>query len=331
MNWLYRVHEVKFNNFDFLRLYLALAVLWHHYFYLIGKKSDFFLFNLFDPETAVRAFFVISGALIWRSAEKTTNAFSFFKKRFFRIYPAYFTVIIISSVFALVVFDANFLDVLKYMFWNSMFLNFVEPCIGQVYADNLMCAQNGSLWTLKIEVAFYVFVYFSFYILKLKPMVLFSFAAIVSFLLHVVFVNIYDKFFPAFITNQLPFLLFYFFLGAFFMPFFKTMKTSFSLIITFVFAILYYYSEFFYPFFIVSFVFFIAYALPFYINVNRYGDLSYGCYIYHFPLIQLFFALGFFNFFTDNQGAGLVVLVVLLVSFLSWRYIERPSLDMARS
>lgn len=318
------------NNFDFLRLYLSLAVLWHHFYYLINVVPSVNFFNVFDPETAVRAFFVISGALIWKSATKTDSYKLFFYKRFFRIFPAYVTVLFLSVLISYFIFDAELTLILKYFLWNLTTLNFMEPCIGDVYSSHTICAQNASLWTIKIEVLYYLFILVIFYFFNKLSFYIYVFLSVFSFLLHFIFVYLGAFSLSVSIINQIPFLLFYFFLGSILNDLFKALNSWINLMFFVTLSFLYYMNEFFYPFFVVSFVFFIAYAIPVHLNVNKLGDFSYGVYIYHFPVVQLLLALGVYSYFPNNISVILTVVIVMFISFLSWHIIEKPSLNYAK-
>ncbi|MGR6503005.1 acyltransferase family protein [Shewanella sp. Koi 1] len=318
------------NNFDFLRLYLALAVLWHHFHYLIGEKSIDTIFNIFNPETAVRSFFVISGALIWQSAKQTPSATSFFLKRFFRIFPAYVAVLLLSSLISLILFDADYNSVFKYLGWNLTTLNFIQPCIEQVFVNHITCAQNGSLWTIKVELLYYFFVLIIFYHLNKIANKVYFFTAVLSFFLHYIFIYKDVFYIPPKLINQIPFLLFYFYLGSLLNGLYLKLKPSYNAALFLFISSLYCVSDIFYPLFVVSFVFFIAYALPFNLNVNRFADTSYGVYIYHFPIIQIFIELGVYNYFSTTTSAFLTILVVVFISYFSWHFVEKPSLNFSK-
>jgi peptidoglycan/LPS O-acetylase OafA/YrhL len=112
---------------------------------------------------AVKALFVISGLLIYRSYSRSSSLASYLEKRVRRIYPAYFTIVVfaaialwpLSTLPCSLYFAAGFW---KYLGANLLFLNFLAPSLPGVFASNSMPAVNGALWTLKIEVAFYLFV-----------------------------------------------------------------------------------------------------------------------------------------------------------------------------
>lgn len=69
----------------------------------------------------------------------------------------------------------------------------------------------------------------------------------------------------------------------------------------------------------------IAYRLP-HIDMDKFGDISYGVYIYAWPIQQLVWEPG--------QGAYTnalySTLIVIPLAYLSWRFVEKPSLKLRR-
>lgn len=59
---------------------------------------------------------------------------------------------------------------------------------------------------------------------------------------------------------------------------------------------------------------------------SKYGDLFYGTYIYHFPLIQVFINLGLFNY-SSYLALVLSVIATLSISYASWHLLEKPFLQ----
>ncbi|MDL3989252.1 hypothetical protein NQ133_07785 [Klebsiella variicola] len=57
------------------------------------------------------------------------------------------------------------------------------------------------------------------------------------------------------------------------------------------------------------------------ININKIGDLSYGMYIYHFPIIQ---TLQYMGVYDENPLAGVLatILLTLSISYASWHLLE---------
>ena len=314
---------MKNNNFDFLRLFLASSVVWHHFLILTEQSIAFMPFDIIDRELAVKAFFVISGGLIWASAARTDDFITYFKKRFFRVYPAYIFVLILFSIISVLLFSTKAGEVFSYLFWNSLFLNFIHPCLGSMFENNVMCAVNGSLWTLKLEVGFYFFVGFCFYVFKKNALNILVSFTLISLFLNLLFIVLLPGLINSVYLHQLPLMFFYFGFGALLFSFYNALSVKNNNLIFIGVAVLYFLSDLFYSFFVVTFVYYFAYGLPLKINLSKLGDLSYGIYIFHFPLIQLFIAL---NIFTGNKylDVFIIFIVVYTFSYLSWRFLEKP-------
>lgn len=318
------------NNFDILRHLLALSVVWHHFNVLTSNSKNFILFDVINSNVAVKSFFVISGLLIWTSANRSMSALSYTQKRFFRLYPALIFILCSSSLIALLLFGQKGIEVFSYIAWNGIFLNFMYPCIGNVFESNTMCAVNGALWTLKLEVAYYIFIgviVFKFRNVAFKLVVVFT---IVSFFLDSVlmFIPEITQQFGSSISQQIPFKFYYFGLGVILMRFENSISTN-NLLVAIISGFLGWYVfnlEFiFLPVFVVSFVFLVAFRVkP--VKFSRHGDFSYGLYIYHFPLIQIFV---YMNWLSGNYLVDLFMMLLILVTLckFSWEFIEKPSLN----
>ena len=105
---------------------------------------------------AVKAFFVVSGFLIFMSFERSSSFASYARKRIRRIYPAYFTVVMLCAIFLVAVSSKNIEHYfsfvwVKYVLANLAFLNFLQPTLPGVFDSNKIAVVNGALWTLKIR------------------------------------------------------------------------------------------------------------------------------------------------------------------------------------
>lgn len=95
------VFEERRNNLDFVRLFLAILVIYSHSYPLaLGTEKTEPLLLLTHGQTtfgtvAVDCFFILSGFLISHSFIHTKSLLSYFRKRVYRIYPAF----IISTLF----------------------------------------------------------------------------------------------------------------------------------------------------------------------------------------------------------------------------------------
>ena len=151
------------NNFDLLRFLFAVTVLLVHSYVLSDAHALSILSKLLSSELAVKCFFIVSGFLIFMSYENTDHNGQFFLKRARRIYPAYFSVVLLCVLFGSVFATCSFSEywsfpTLKYIIANLIFLNFLQPNLPGLFEGNTLQAVNGALWTLKIEVMFYLFV-----------------------------------------------------------------------------------------------------------------------------------------------------------------------------
>lgn len=145
------------NNFTLLRYILALCIFCNHLCYTMGE--EIFLCN---GAVFVYAFFAISGILVFNSYVRTGNLKHFAMKRFLRIYPAYF----ICILFCLMLGGAlttlplkefvSHPETLKYAMANLCFLNYLQPTLPGVFENNAMPYMDSSLWTMKVEVMFYL-------------------------------------------------------------------------------------------------------------------------------------------------------------------------------
>src|ERR1700743_1799638 len=90
----------KENNFDFIRFYAALAVIFCHSFALTTQIKDplqrFSNSRSSFGGSSVEIFFIISGILITQSFERSKDLTSYFRARILRIYPALIVVVLLT-------------------------------------------------------------------------------------------------------------------------------------------------------------------------------------------------------------------------------------------
>jgi peptidoglycan/LPS O-acetylase OafA/YrhL len=153
------------NNFDVLRLGAAALVLVSHAFLING--SDDPAIALTGDETlgdmAVTAFFGISGFLVARSWCRDPRLGRFVMKRALRIVPALWAVVALSALVLGPLFTASPLgsyftspEPWSYMADNGVFRTALY--LPGVFAGNPHDAVNGSLWTLPLELEAYLVV-----------------------------------------------------------------------------------------------------------------------------------------------------------------------------
>ena len=161
------VSEGRENNFDFLRFLLAVFVLFYHcypLFYGLSARNHGPVETLADlcGGIAVPFFFVLSGFLVTRSWLKDPKLGDFLQKRILRIYPGF----LVAALFCAVVVgplgaaDASIywhqFQPIKFTRWA---LVLVGPYIPVIFIHLPMSTGvNGSFWTLRYEFYCYLFV-----------------------------------------------------------------------------------------------------------------------------------------------------------------------------
>ena len=327
------------NNFDLIRLLLALSVFIVHSAQLSQNEIFVSLSTYLNSRYAVYAFFIVSGFLIFSSYENSGSLKIFFKKRFFRIYPAYFSVIIITSILlfsiSTVPWDEYFSRTwIKYLISNLATLNFLQPTLPGVFENNAIPAVNGALWTIKIEIMFYLSIpLIALLFSKYNKLIVLS----ILYILSIIYVEVLSGFAEegsrniyTLLAKQLPGQLSFFLAGAFLYYYFSNFKKFqyFYLILALIGVYLYIENGIwlFFPVSLGIVVIYMAVLFKYLGNFGKFGDFSFGVYIWHFPIIQTFIH---FHILDKMPIFGSIALLLLIagISFLSWKYIEKPFLQ----
>jgi peptidoglycan/LPS O-acetylase OafA/YrhL len=318
------------NNFDLIRFLLAVGVFLAHTTAL-ASVDQLKIFEAVSSAIAVKSFFVISGFLIFMSYERSVCLNEYLSKRFRRIYPAYLFVIIFFAIigfwFSGLKFSVFFsADWVKYIFFNSVFLNFVKPDLPGLFLHNRLAEVNGALWTLKVEVVFYIAVpAIAYCAKKIGRLKLFFILYCVS-IIYKQLLGSLDSHFAAMMAIQFPGQLSFFIAGACCYYYQDIFKKYYIWLITVSFFLWFFNTDSYFPIIepvaLAVFVMYFALVFPYVGNFTRYGDFSYGIYILHFPVIQLLVQEGYF---AANPLAAIFFagLIIFLGSFLMWHFIEK--------
>lgn len=149
------------NSLDLLRLVAAAFVLYSHQYALLGlAEPSFFGWNSFGG-AGVTIFFFLSGMLVWSSWDRDSNIRRFFQRRSLRIFPALWVVVFLSifllgpilTVFPWHVFFSTS-DTWRYLTTALLLPRNVLP--GVFDTNPYPHVINGSLWTLPVEFLCYV-------------------------------------------------------------------------------------------------------------------------------------------------------------------------------
>ena len=149
------------NSLDLLRLLAATMVLFSHQYALLGLTEPSFMgWNTFGG-VGVTVFFFLSGFLVWNSWKRDPDVRRFFLRRSLRIFPALWVVCLLS-VFLLGPMSTGlslgdyFASTSTWRYLRTALL--VSPnTLPEVFPGNPMpLLVNGSLWTLPVEYLCYV-------------------------------------------------------------------------------------------------------------------------------------------------------------------------------
>ncbi|MEM8561707.1 MAG: acyltransferase [Pseudomonadota bacterium] len=337
------------NNINTLRFLGALFVLWGHTFALCygpgGGKG--FITTLIRPFTGYSAglpgvgiglFFVLSGYLVCKSYLNRNNLFVYIEARILRIYPALWVNLLLAVlVLGPLVTSLDLHEYFthprtwKYLTHNMWLYPDIFHRLPGVFADNPRLGVNGSLWTLPIEVRMYIIVAVLGLCGMLAQRLVFN---IVAFGIVVFYLVAPDHFFLLEKLGHERFGL-YFLLGALFYINRQSIPLNSAglIVLSLVLGCLYVPDtrpSFFNPVYALWFAYLTLYVafhpklkLP---DLGKYGDFSYGLYLYAFPITQVFILI------LGPEHPWLILPLVffatLAMAVCSWYLIEKPALAL---
>ena len=177
-----RASTSPFPGFDGLRLLAALTVLLSHAFIVAegpGQKSGWLYMFVPNGLYGVYTFFIISGFLLTRSLSFNPDPIQFAVNRALRIVPGFMfcilvTTWIIGPIVSPLSIGAYFARQVPYEYvadtlfclcdsWQMPFTFTSDP--------NYMYVKNGSLWSLRYEIASYLFLLLSWVVLRKRALV----------------------------------------------------------------------------------------------------------------------------------------------------------------
>ena len=317
------------NNFDILRTCFAYFVVLMHARFLYGGDADAFPFNL--AGVGVDGFFVISGFLMTWSLARQSALKPYAIKRAFRILPPYLLIVALQTALFTLLATPGLpglrSEAIRYFAANAVFLNFLKPAIGDSVDSLRVPAINGSLWTLKVEVAFYI----------LLPAILFLHRRFGWAVLAFLFASscAYALVFPSGKwSQQFPGQMRFFTAGIAMFYYGYLVKRfgglAFMASVGMGGLLLTWQAErpsiVLDPVFLGLLVYGVAFA-PFVWRIHT--DLSYSAYLIHFPLIQIALREGWFGR-SFWYFLAFVLAATTALAWVSFRWIEKPGMEMGR-
>ena len=335
------------NRFDFIRIIAAWLVIYGHCYALTGSKEIELISKYLKFDTAgglaVGIFFSISGFLVFKSLENSASLKIFILKRLLRVYPA-----LILSVFLSIYFYGLIctnLSAQEYLSNELTFL-YIQNITGfniryelpGVFENNHMKSVNGSLWSITMELKFYLLlglISILYFNIRIKLWIIFI---ILSFLLilrpiekasdlTLEFFGLsyeYNKFALMFTVGCLLSsyeknvnFKYFKYIGliaimiALFIINFEINKSTFLI----------------YHYLLPIIIIWIGLYFSFLPSIpHKIGDISYGLYLYSFTIQQFLI-----YFEMSNNLLNFILLSTFLsivVSLISWRFVEKPFLNL---
>ena len=338
-----------------MRLLCALFVIVSHSFALLNRILDEPLCHLGGMMNAADiglcGFFTISGYLILNSVVTSKNIFSYLGKRCLRIFPGLLVCLIVVMVVCSFFYTGEgsyWAQKETYSFvWNNLGLYTMQGDIPGVFTDNpYTTGVDGSLWTLAYEFTLYLLIIGLFFVRKHPPVIAgFTAVALVLCLTKNIFFAekfAHTQYHSIWVNLFVPFAQ-YFAMGMLLQnrTYFRSDKARWVIVgicaaVAICLVVTNMYIQPRVPLkplvmICISILFILVgemYWQPVSDGIKRTGDMSYGTYIYAFPIQQMLISL--------MPGINpwcltvVTIMVVLPIAFGSWRLIEKPSLGLKR-
>ncbi len=288
----------------------------------------------------VTVFFVISGYLVTQSWMKHQNALIFLAHRLLRIIPGLWTCIIFV-VFIGAVFST--LQVKPFLFHSQV----LEYIVGNIFFKNILTLPgvfetnpsggivSGTLWTLPIELTCYLWVFVIGVVMTITPrrlrkpwfFILMACLSLVITTLHGENINIFQAtvasqslplYYAAFICGAILYQLRSFVIVHWSIP-----TTILLLVVAMKSPSIVYILVF--SWFLINTVHHVSRVWP---EPPRWPDLSYGIYLFGFPIQQALIAK--FPQWSGWENLGISLILTILVAGFSWYFIESPALNIKK-
>lgn len=318
------------NNFTLVRLLAALAVIASHSFSIVagnrgGHEPLYEALGVTPGSLALDVFFVVSGFLVTRSLTEKKSVMAFLAARALRIFPGLFgcvavVALIIGPIFTTAPRERYFAGVAEYVYRNMQMLRMPYP-FGELPGVTIT---NGPLWSLPVEVSLYVILVSVWLIFKRRPLSTLRIAVILT-------ASICASVAAIRYSQAAGFhLLWMFTSGVLFFSFRNRVHLYISIGTVCLVALLLSASSrsvfnaillLVGPYLVFCFIYLPSGYIR---NFNRFGDYSYGVYIYGYPSQFVFMSV--LPLLTPWQLTALASPLALTLAALSWHLVEKRSL-----
>lgn len=329
------------NSFNILRLTLAiLVILSHSYEIKYSGRSHEPLTQLFGSisfgEFAVDCFFIVSGYLIASSWQGEQNISSYLSKRIRRIFPAF----IVCNIICLFVFarlaqgSYGYLQSIQWTEYAIGLVTLSQPKINNIFNHDIYHALNPPLWSIQYEFACYIALLVLMIVFRKshRQMAMVSFVVFCTLMLiggyglHILQNSNFIYLTKAYIRAPM------FFLAGVILWQNNTRIDSIKPYLFVIFGCM--------TLLCLSHPITAEPGLALFgslliiklgrssvaknITFTNKNDVSYGTYLYAFPISQLLFSTPFFQHALSNFFA--TTALTMTIGYISWKFIEKPLL-----
>ncbi|RMB57424.1 acyltransferase [Dokdonia sinensis] len=332
-----------YNNFDFLRFLFAIFVIITHSFALsgVGEEKEW-LYAITNRQLSfsglgLSGFFVISGFFIYRSCERSRNLWDYLKKRVLRVFPGLLVVLVLSLLIVPFIYEGETSLLSNRSYWTygpyNLSLYGFQGVISGVFDHHPYKSINGSLWTIRYEFSLYLAIALLFLVRKQKRLIV-ALVCVVLLVMMFLFHFALDQVGGAEIAGMVGVHILN--LGGFFVVGtllatldFEKWNSLLLVGVSFVLILVSIHLDFFIttkhlllPLVVLGIGFIPLKGIS---SFSKYGDASYGIYIYAFPIQQLllyFLKPSILVFILSSMS------LAIIFGYLSWHLIEKKALEL---
>ncbi|MCS6499057.1 MULTISPECIES: acyltransferase family protein [pseudomallei group] len=329
------------NNFDFLRLFAALLVVVGHAYGIMAREQP----TLLGPQISVLGliiFFSISGYLVTRSWANDPSLGRFLIKRALRIFPG--LIVAISVTTFIIGPIASGLPLMSYLTSSDTYAYLLNGVLRYTYGlpglfigNPISGAANISLWSLPVEFSLYLATPLVAVLAMRRHALALALLTATLALSSIYLAYYYRGQHPVFYGTDLiaaSGMAFFFTSGAFF----AASRSKFYLpIACLLFAGWLIEPRYFEGILRFPVAMLVAFAIPYVVltigmrswpiirRAGRFGDVSYGIYLYAFPVQQII-AQHLAGKIPVGLSIVLSLVVVIPIAFASWHLVEKRAM-----
>jgi len=347
--WDERLYRSDRNAFDVVRLALATLVVFEHSYFLIDGTAERDPLSILSGgqtncgQFAVFMFFVLSGFLVTGSLLESSSTREFIAKRVARIVPGFLVATMLACLILGPLASPSTGQFFRSQNWRNIIIEALalkQVGVTGILESNHLQLIHGTLWTIKYEFDCYLLLALlgALGLMRSSIRILtFAILATASAVAMAVGLPIVDHGIIALVIsspNRWPELFPFFFMGSAFFVFRKHIPKSIGIFVLSLLAIVTslaggaaYWALLFGGTYAVLFA-----ALSFSAQIKLFGrrvDLSYGVYLYGWPIQQMILFYGGMQLLPMELFA-VSLFLSCLAAWASWTIVERPSLQLVR-